>query len=729
MQLQKINKIHTRQQDQSDCGVAALRSVIRYFGGAAPTFERLRELSGTSRQGTTMLGLYQAAQKQGLQVEAYEADIKSLSECTDICILHVLKEERLLHFVVCYAYDQERDAFLIGDPTEPKADWMPSSVLDQCWQSKSLLLFSAEQDLAPAQKETQQTRWYWVRELIKEDLNILGLALALGLVMALLGLATAIFSQKLLDDILPSGDQVRLLSGAALLLILLLARSGLGYIRSLFLLRQNRDFNVRIIDHFFGRLLQLPKSFFDHRKTGDLIARMNDTRRIQQTLARIISGIALDILLVIVASVAIFSYHWQVGLLAIAWIPVFAWVVYRYHPGIVKSQRAVMQSYATNESNYVDTIQGIGTIKVHNRQPVFKQVTTTVYTFFQQAILNLGKVSIRFNLWTEIVSTIFIVGIITLSAWLVLGNVLSMGSMIAILQMIGILMGGVVSVAMANIDLQEARIAFDRMFEFTTIPSEYEEEPLSPAALVQDFQELKVAKLRFRFPGRPAILEDISFSVRKGEWVAILGESGCGKSTLLQLLQKFYIPESGQILVNGTSLDMLSFEDWRSQIGVVPQEIKLFNGTLLDNILLGQSLEDPHKLDDFLKKYGFDTFFQQFPNGYATMLGESGVNISGGQRQLVALARALYHQPKVLLLDEPTAALDRNTELFVLELLAELSSEVAIIMLTHRLRTARAADRIYIIESGQISQEGQHEELIRGENLYAQAWSDLGVVA
>ena len=727
MQIQKINKIHTRQQDQSDCGIAALRSVIQYFGGTSPSFERLRELSGTSRQGTTMLGLYQAAQKQELKVEAYEADLDSLSKCEDICILHVLKHERLLHFVVCYGYDREQDAYLIGDPAEPKVTWMAAAELDDLWKSKSLLLFPKGQDLTPAQEEKQENRWYWVKQLIKDDLNILSIALAVGLVMALLGLATAIFSQKLLDDILPSGDQLKLFSGAALLLILLMARAGLGYIRSLFLIRQNRDFNVRIIDHFFGRLLQLPKSFFDHRKTGDLIARMNDTRRIQQTIARIISSIALDILLVLVASVAIFSYHWQIGLLAIAWIPVFAWVVYRFHPQIVKGQRQVMQSYATNESNYVDTIQGIGTIKVHNRQPVFKQVTTAVYTLFQEAIMSLGKVSIRFNFWTELVSTIFVVGIITMSSMLVLRESLSMGSMIAILQMIGILMGGVVSVAMANISLQEARIAFERMFEFTNIPSEYEEESDSPGAQVQDFEELRVEHLRFRFTGRSPILNDISFSLRKSEWIAILGESGCGKSTLLQMLQKFYAPEAGKIRINGVDLDLLGFENWRSQIGVVPQQIKIFNGTLLDNILLGQPVNDPAELENFFKTYGFDRYFRNFPNGYATMLGESGVNISGGQQQLVALARALYHRPQVLLLDEPTAALDRNTELFVLNLLKRLSKDVAIIMLTHRLRTARAADRIYIIEGGRISQQGQHEELIQTDNLYARAWSDLAV--
>ena len=231
--------------------------------------------------------------------------------------------------------------------------------------------------------------------------------------------------------------------------------------------------------------------------------------------------------------------------------------------------------------------------------------------------------------------------------------------------------------------------------------------------------------LAFRFPGRKRLLENIDFQVRRGEWISILGESGCGKSTLLQILQKFYSAEAGQIKVNGLDLDLLGYENWRGKLGVVPQEIKLFNGTLLDNILLGEELKAPEALQAFFTTYGFDPYFAQLPNGYATLLGEEGVNLSGGQKQLVALARALYRQPQLLLLDEPTAALDRDTEAFVLELLTQLKSQIGIIVLTHRLRTARAADRVYVIEAGRIGAIGDHKGLLLSDNLYSRAWYDL----
>jgi ABC-type bacteriocin/lantibiotic exporter with double-glycine peptidase domain len=247
---------------------------------------------------------------------------------------HVIKDQRLQHYVVCYGYDQTKETFQIGDPGEPDVSYWTEDQLLTVWQSKALLLLKAD---ATAQKEVAEKpgQWAWIKGLVEEDVPLLSVALAMGMVLAVLGLATAIFSQQLLDTILPDKDSSRLFLGAGMLLLLLLARSAVQYLRSLLLLRQSFDFNLRIIDYFYGRLLELPKSFFDNRKTGDLIARMNDTQRIQRAVSNILASVIIDALMVLVASGAIIWFDWEIGLASLVWLPVFGFIVYRFHPAIL----------------------------------------------------------------------------------------------------------------------------------------------------------------------------------------------------------------------------------------------------------------------------------------------------------------------------------------------------------------------------------------------------------
>ena len=228
--------------------------------------------------------------------------------------------------------------------------------------------------------------------------------------------------------------------------------------------------------------------------------------------------------------------------------------------------------------------------------------------------------------------------------------------------------------------------------------------------------------ISFRFPGRKQILKDVSLHFNNGEMVALLGESGGGKSTLLQLIQKFYSPEAGTIKTDITTIDA---QQWRETIGSVPQDLKIFNGNLLYNITLSDQPEDYQKAVAFCEDNGFGKYFQEFPQNYLTLLGEEGVNLSGGQKQLVVLARALFRQPKILLLDEATSAMDRNTENFILSLLQKAKSEMAILLVTHRIKTAQRCDRIYILEEGTIQSSGTPSELMLTENFYSESYREM----
>ena len=301
------------------------------------------------------------------------------------------------------------------------------------------------------------------------------------------------------------------------------------------------------------------------------------------------------------------------------------------------------------------------------------------------------------------------------------------GGLVAIFQMTSQLIPSANKLALTNIQIQEARVAFERMYEFASMEPEMNEEIVDS----EDFKSISIVEvdeLSFRFPGRSQLLKEVSFSVQKGEMISLLGESGCGKTTLLQLLQRFYKPESGTITVNSeTDLKEIPVRQWRTKVASVSQQVKIFNGTLLDNICLGNSQEEAEQVVEFCKEYGFDKYFEAFPQHYFTLLGEEGVNISGGQQQLVALARALYQKPELLLLDEATSAMDRNTEQKILQLLMSLKEIMAIVLVTHRVQSAKLADRIYVIEEGKITAKGTPKKLTENENLFSASLADISI--
>lgn len=709
-----IKKTFTKQQDQSDCGVACLLSIIRFHGGFS-TLEKLREFSGTTKQGTTLLGLFQGANGLGLQADGFEAEIKHLNEIVNPCILHVRVEKDLEHYVVFYGINKSNQ-FIIGDPGKG-ISYLSKEELSAIWLSKTLLTLKPTERFVKTKIQNKE-KFNWFLNLIKEDYPILGISIFLGILIAILGLATAIFSQKLIDDILPKSKIQSLIIGLVCLLLLLLVKTVLNFVRQHFLLQQTKDFNTRIASSFYDDLLRLPKSFFDHRKTGDMISRMNDTMRIQKSIVYITGSFFIDFIVVMITTVFMFIYSWQIACIALLCIPIMAFLVYKFHKPIVTGQQQVMAAYAHNESNYVDTIQAIDVIKVANKEPLFSRLTKNFYTFFQEQSFGLGKKGNQFGLLTELFSTVIIIAVIAFASYQVLYKQLTVGELIALLTIVGSLLPSVTRLALTNLQIQEAKVALDRMYEFVSIEPEYESNNEIQQELI--FQSLTVKDVVFRFPGRKPILNAISLNIYKGEIIALLGESGCGKSTFLQLIQKFYRAESGAINLNKIDFNLLVTTTWRNIISVVPQDIKIFNGTLLYNIILDDKIDSIDLFHQFCITYGFDKYFLELPQGYFTLVGEEGINLSGGQKQLVAFARALYKKPQFLILDEVTSAMDRNTENFILDLLQKLKTEITTIIVTHKFYTAKIADRIYLIENGISKDLGNPKALILKDNLFAE---------
>jgi ATP-binding cassette subfamily B protein len=315
-------------------------------------------------------------------------------------------------------------------------------------------------------------------------------------------------------------------------------------------------------------------------------------------------------------------------------------------------------------------------------------------------------------------SVFFLIGVLVYTSIQIFNKEIKLGELMAILGIVSSLMPSIANLALISIPINEAKIAFNRMYEFASIEKEKEE-----GIKINEINSIVIENLSFRFAGRSELFKNISLNIEKGKFTAIVGESGSGKSTLGQILQRFYSFEKGNVVINSQyRLDKIELKSYRNLIGVVPQDVTIFNGNVVDNILLGKA-NSSENIISFLTTYGFDNYFNQLPQGLATILGEEGINLSGGQKQIIALARVLYKKPQFLILDEATSAMDRNTENFTINLFEKIKSNCAILFISHRLNALKnSVDVIYVLENKTISNFGNHNELMLSDNFYSNYW-------
>jgi len=714
----RIKKAIVLQHDEKDCGVACLKSIIRYYGSDI-SLEKLRRESGTNNKGTSLLGLYQSAMQNNFNAEGLQGDIKELKKLKRPVILHVNLEGNFEHYMVCFQFS--KDKFTIGDPAHGVKRYTEKE-LENIWQSGYLLDAAPNSDY----KETgliSDKSYQWLKENLIDDQPLFVSAIFLGLILAFLGLATAVFTQQLLDDILPKKDFNLLIKAICSWGVLLLLNNLFSYIRELLMTRQAFQFNQRVITYFLSKLLFLPKTFFDSKKQGDMVARMNDSQRIQSAVQYVFGQATIDALLLLVSFGFLFYYNKETALFGLAIIPLLILLLLIYLQPIKEKQKSVMHQHAINESNYIETINGIHTIKTHQKEEYFHSKTQQTYNRYQKSIYSFKTLALRFDLSNDTINTICLLVTIAFGSFLYMEQKIQLGELLASLTIVGILIQSVEKLVLANINIQGAKVALERMFEFTE-----EEKETVPKEKYTDlkFKQLDVNGLNFSYPGQSALLEDISFSIQQGSITSILGENGCGKSSLLQILLKFYSNYSGSITINGSELTTISTVTWRNIIGVVPQQIKIFNGSILDNICMENGAEQEDQIIDFCKELQLDLFFAKLHHSYHTLVGEEGINLSGGEKQIVAIARALYRNPQILILDEATSAMDRNTENFVLNLLKSFKGKITILFITHRLHILKSFDgNILVMENGKIKANGNHEQLLSGNNLYSNYWKDL----
>lgn len=705
-----------KQRDITDCGAACLASVSAFYKLKIPV-ARIRQFAGTDTKGTNVLGLTEAATKLGFEAKGVRGSQDSLSKIPLPAIAHIIvKKNQLHHFVVIYKVTNKY--IEIMDPGDGRIYRKMIAEFTQEWTG-ILVLLLPDEDFKKGNEKVAVGSRFW--SLVQPHKTIIFQALFGAFIYTVLGLSTSIFVQKITDNVLIDGNRNLLNLMSMLMIGILLLQLFIGATKTLFTIRTGQQIDTRLILGYYKHLLKLPQQFFDTMRIGEIISRVNDAVKIRTFINDVSIGLAVNVFIVFFSFALMFSYYWKLALLMLTVIPVYLIIYFITNKLNKKIQRKLMEESAELESQLVESLNSLGTIKRFGLEQFTNEKTESRFLQLLGTIYRSGMNSIFSGTSTEMIARLLTIILLWVGAGYVLDGQITPGELFSFYTLIGYFTGPAASLIEANKIIQDALIAADRLFEIMDLEIELD---TANVALTKDILgDIRFEHVAFRYGTRVNVFDDLNLNIKAGSFTAIVGESGSGKSTLMALLQNIYSIQNGAIFIGKYSIKYLNNASLRSLLGVVPQQIDLFSGNVIENIAIGDYNPDMERIIDICTQLGIIGFIEQMPNGFQTYLGENGTALSGGQKQRIAIARALYRNPQILILDEATSSLDPTSEQYVQRTIEFLrKQQKTIIIIAHRLSTIRNADKIIVLDGGKVIEEGLHTEMILAKGPYAKLW-------
>lgn len=543
------------------------------------------------------------------------------------------------------------------------------------------------------------------------SLGIFGSLLATGMSLAL-----PIFAKDFIDDF--SVDSIN--RNVILLIIsLFVFRVIFGAFSNYLLSKAGQQVVARLREQIWNKLIRMPVAYFDKNKSGELVSRIiNDTSIVQQVITSYLANLVSGIITIIGVSFILFVMNWQMTLLMLVGLPLIFIIVFQLGKRISKVARATQDEIASFSGKIQQILSEIRLMKISTAEDIEEdRAEKGIDKLYKLGLKEAKIVSIIGPIMSVIVMFLLLT-VFGYGGLQVANGKMTIGSLIAFLLFLFQLLQPIMSFTQLFTQFQRAAGATDRISEILDLEEELNQK--GPEFDILNLP-LEFRNVSFSYIEGERILKDISFKARPGETVAFAGPSGGGKTTIFSLIEQFYRPDRGEILIADQSIQKIAKEVWRNQIAYVSQENAMLSGSIRDNLTYG--LENARDLSDqriweALEMAYADKFVKNLPDQLATEIGERGMNLSGGQRQRINIARAFLRDPKLLMLDEATASLDSQSEGVVQEALEGLMYGRTTLVIAHRLSTIVNADQILFIEDGRITARGKHEELIENHALY-----------
>jgi ATP-binding cassette subfamily B protein len=652
----------------------------------------------------------------GFLAKGVRGDWDSLFKIPKPAIAHVIVKEVLHHYVVLL---RTTDKYIeIMDPADGLIHRIEHEEFKKQWTGVLVLIAPGEKFIVKNEKISTRVR-FW--NLVKPHRGILLQSLAGALVFSVLGLAMSIYVGKLVDTVLPGGNLSLLnLLGVAMVFIIVL-RLILSFFQTIFILKTGQKIDATLILGYYQHLLKLPQTFFDNMRTGEIISRIGDAVKIRVFVNEVTISFILNLFILIVSFALMFTFFWKLALIMLVVVPFYIVIYYVSNMLNRKVQRKVMERAADLEAQLVESLNSVGTIKRFGLEDFSNLKTETRFVSLLEIIYKSGLNGIFSSSSTSLISQLITILVLWVGAGYAIGSQITPGELLSFYSVVGYFTGPVTSVIGFNRTLQDAKIASDRLFEIFDLEIEDESNKIDLKPEMVD--DIHFENVKFRYGTRVEVFDSLNLTIKKGEITAVTGESGSGKTTMVSLLQNLYPIQAGHIHIGRYDLRHLTNQSLRKIVSVVPQRIDLFSGNVVDNIAVGEFNPDMTRVMEICEKLGMTKFVEQLPQGFNTYLGENGATLSGGQQQRIAIARALYRNPEILILDEATSSLDSLSEAFVqntLRLLGEESKTV--IVIAHRLSTISMAQRIIMLDKGKVVQDGSLAELTLSNGPFRTMW-------
>lgn len=683
-----------------DSGLMSLVLLARFHGVAVEPEQLIHEF-GLPDQLFSAADIMLAAKKLKLQVKKVTASIERLDR-TPLPAIAVNKNG---HFFVLAQADG--DKFLIQDPAAARPLVLSAEEFSELWSGELILVASR----ASMVGDLAKFDFTWFIPAVIKYRRLLSEILIVSFALNLFALVTPLFFQVVMDKVLVHRGLTTLDVIAIGLLVVSIFEVVLSALRTYVFAHTTSRIDVELGARIFRHLLALPMSYFQARRVGDSVARVREIENIRSFLTGNAITVVLDIFFSVVFIAVMLFYSGWLTLIVLASLPLYVLISVLITPLLRARLNEKFNRSAENQSFLVESISGIDTLKSMAVEPQMTRHWDNQLAHYVSASFRAATLSTMAHEGVNLVGKLVVVGTLWLGARLVIDGDLSVGQLIAFNMLAGRVAQPIMRLAQLWTDFQQVGISMQRLGDILNTRTELAADNRSSMPRLEGRIEFDQVRFRYR-PDAQEVLSNLNLVISAGETIGIVGRSGSGKSTLTRLVQRLYVPERGRVLIDGVDIAQADTVSLRRQIGVVLQENVLFNRTIRENIALvnpGAAIEE---VMNAAKLAGAHEFILELEDGYDTMVGEHGSTLSGGQRQRIAIARALIGNPRVLIFDEATSALDYESERIIQNNMKDICLNRTVIIIAHRLSSVRYADRIIVMERGNIVESGSHEELV-----------------